>query len=122
MAEEETQKSSEEMQKSPVSEVKFHFEFDKDYRIVASNGVWGGITSRGDLQLDFFVERVGIPNSVVNVVTKDGTLSGEISRDPPRQFVRRLQMGVLMTLEDAERLHTFLAGRIKELKNMIEQG
>jgi hypothetical protein len=122
MAEEEAQKPPEEGQKSPVKEVKFYFEYDKDYRVVASNGVWGGITPRGDLQLDFFVEKVGIPDSVEYVVTQDGKLEGEIRRDPPRQFVRRMQVGVLFSLEDAERLHTFLGKRINELKKMIENG
>ncbi len=46
---------------SMPQEFEFFFEYDKDYRIVAANGVWGGITLRGDIHLDFFVERQDVP-------------------------------------------------------------
>lgn len=110
---------ADEPNKTP-SEVQFFFEYDKDYRIVATNGVWGGITPRADIQLDFFVERLGVPESIVNKVTEEGRLGGEISREPPKRVVRRLQVGVLMSLEDAELLEKFLTERIKDVKKIKE--
>ena len=60
---------AEETKKPPTPrEMKFVFEYDKDYRIVAANGVWGGVTPRGEINIDFFVERQRIPEWIKNEI------------------------------------------------------
>lgn len=103
-------------------EIEFFFEYDPEYRIVASNGVWGGMTPRGEFRLDFFVESIGIPDSVKNKIGQDGKLGKEISRNPEKKFVRRLQVGVLLTQKHAESLSEFIQKRLKEFKKATEEG
>ena len=102
------------------SEVEFFFEYDKDYRIVAANGVWGGFTPRGDIRLDFFVEGQSVPESIQNKITEDGKLGAEIagSRKPEKKIVRRLQIGVLLSQEEADSLANFIKGRLAELETI----
>jgi len=102
-------------------EIRFFFEYDKDYRIIATNGVWGGTTPAGDIQLDFFVQKIGVPESILNRVTEDGRLGDEISRQPEKRVVRRLQVGVLMSVEDAEHLASFLTDKISQMKKLREK-
>lgn len=110
---------ADETKKTPT-ELQFFFEYDKDYRVVAANGVWIGNTTRGELSLDFFVERLGIPESISNAVTEDGHLGDEISRQPEKRLVRRLQVGVLMSLEQAESMVNFLTKKIAVMKKIKE--
>ena len=112
---------ADETKKIP-SELQFFFEFDKEYRVVAANGVWIGNTPRGDLHLDFFVERLAIPESVTNKITDDGRLGDEISRQPERKIVRRMQVGVLISVEQAQSLVNFLTTRISEMKKIQDLG
>lgn len=98
------------------TEIEFFFEYDPGYRIVAANGVWGGITPRGDIQLDFFVERQGVPESVRNRVTDQGGLGDETCRNPEKRITRRLQIGVLLSQEDADTLADFLKEKVARLE------
>ncbi len=59
----------------PVGEdrhVKFVFHRAADYRVVAANCVWGGITPRGDILVEFMVESAANPETVTNLVRSDG--------------------------------------------------
>ena len=104
--------------KSPKP-VEFFFEEDLNYRIVASNGAWVGITPRGDMQIDFFVERQSIPQVVRHDLTEHG-LGEELSREPGIRIVRQLQMGVLFSLDAADSLADLIKTKIAELKKMRE--
>jgi len=99
-------------------EVEFFFEYDPGYRIISTNGVWGGLTPRGEFRLDFFVESVGIPDSVKNKITAEGKLGEEITRQPEKRFVRRLQVGVLLSQIQAEALSELIQERIKDIKDI----
>jgi hypothetical protein len=99
-------------------EVEFFFETDKDYRIIASNGAWGGITPQGDIQVDFFVERLATPESVKNSVSEEGAIGTIIEMKPPKRIVRRLQVGVLMTVEQSQKLAKFLSEKIKQVEDI----
>jgi hypothetical protein len=99
-------------------EVTFHYEFDPAYRIVGANGVWGGLTPRGDIRLDFFVESLTVPDSVVNLITPDGKLGPELARTPERRITRRLQVGILLSREQADDIADFLKARVAEFRRL----
>lgn len=94
-------------------EIEFVYEYDPNYKIVASNGVWGGITSRGDFRLDFFVESQTVPEKITNLV-EDGKLGRELSRVPAkRMYTRRMQVGVLLTQKELTTLVEFFNEQLK---------
>lgn len=95
--------------------LEFFFEYDPGYRVVATNGVWGGVTTRGELRLDFFVESVGNPERVTNEIS-EGKIGRELSRVPERRVVRRLQVGVLLSLEHAESIADFIRDKVAEVR------
>ena len=102
-------------------EIEFFFEYEPGYKVIPSNGVWGGLTPRGELRIDFFVESFGTPKSVKNKLDESGKLGEEIDRDPPQRLVRRLQMGVLLSQRDAESLAGFIQRHLKEFKDLSEK-
>ena len=110
----------------PVGEdrqVKFFFEYDPAYRLVATNGAWLGITPRGDIRIDFFVESLGNPQEVVNLITPQGQLGPELSRTPPQQrrVERRLQVGILLTLDNAESIADFIKTQVADFRKKQQE-
>lgn len=105
---------------TPPDEVEFAFEHDSGYRIIAANGVWGELTPRGDVRVDFFVEELETPQSVVNKIEKEdgnSVLGREISRVPEkRRFSRKLQVGLLLSVAHAEDVGKWLIGKAEEFR------
>lgn len=106
----------------PVGEdkkVKFVFHRADDYRMVAANSVWGGITPRGDILVEFAVETLETPENITNLVRPDGQLGDELSRTPRETYVRReLQVGMVLSMNNAESIGQWLVAKAAELKNI----
>lgn len=102
-------------------EIETFFETSKDHKTFACNGAWGGLTPRGDILIDFFIEKQALPESVKNRVESDGTLGPVIEFKPQKRIVRELQVGVLVTVEEARNLVKFLNDRIKQYDDIKGQ-
>ncbi|MEW6127721.1 MAG: hypothetical protein AB1757_11845 [Acidobacteriota bacterium] len=100
-------------------QVEFVFEYDPNYRLVPANGAWGGITPRGDIRIDFFVESQAIPHRVVNKIDiKANAIGEEIKRVPEKHFVRQIQVSILMNPSAFESLGEWIQDRLEQLKEL----
>ncbi|WP_028973132.1 hypothetical protein [Spirochaeta cellobiosiphila] len=89
-------------------EITFEFVKDPDYKMIAINGAWGGVTPRGEIKFDLFFEHVDFPEEVSYMTTPDG-LGPEVSRDPVKSsIIREVMMGIVMTPENAANLGHWL--------------
>jgi hypothetical protein len=82
--------------KQDPDEIAIEWEYDKDYRIVAANGMWGGITPRGDLRIEFFVESNSIPREAVFLKDESGSYKERSKRPEKPAVVRKIQIGVMV--------------------------
>ena len=84
--------------KKQPDEISIKWEYDKGYRLVPANGMWGGITPRGDLRIEFFVEAVPVPGSGETALLKDESGFYKERRKTPEQVtvVRKVQVGVMV--------------------------
>ena len=98
---------------SETREIKFYFEYDPNYRIVAANSAWVAITTRDDVRLDFTIEGLGNPDEIVNAITTQNDIGPELRRSPEPRLVRRLQVGVLLSLETAESIANLIKSQIQ---------
>lgn len=96
-------------------QVKFAFEYDPDYRLISANGTWSGFTPRGDFRIDFFAESMEIPEYVTHLVTPAGQLGAELSRSESK-IVRRVQFGVLLSVDQAEAAVDYIKGQITQFR------
>ena len=96
-------------------QIQIDFEFAPTYRIVPVNGAWGGFTPRGDFKIDFFVEGSGTPDSIIYEVTGTG-LGKEIQRNRSKTFVRRIEMSILLSAQQAESIADFIKRTIAAKK------
>lgn len=103
-----------------LKQIEFNFQYDPAYRIIPTNGVWGGLTPRGDIKLDFFVESTATPERIINAINNDGSLGEEIERSPNRKLVRHVQVGILMSITEAESIVNFISAKLHEYKKALE--
>ena len=98
--------------------VKFSFERDQNYRIIPVNGVWGGLTARGDVKADFFHESHPVPEEVINALTPDGRIGDELTQGQELELHRTLLVGMVLTVEQAESIGRWLQEQAAESRRL----
>ena len=108
--------------------IKFKYIFQDDYNPVYINGALGGINSQGELIVNFYLERIGLPNSIVQTIAPDGQLASIIESDPKdlnQSHVRYVCNGIIMNLQTAKTIHEWLGNHIanlEKLQNVKKEG
>ena len=103
--------------KKAPKELKFKYYFPDDYKPVYTNGVWGGITPRGEIEIHFLYDRTPLPLYSTHELTKEKGLLGIPKELEIGDFILRfVQAGVVMDLAAAESLHEWLGGKLKDLR------
>jgi hypothetical protein len=100
--------------------ITFRFQQDEDYRLIPVNGVWGGVTPRGDIKVDFFHESTSQPEVVTQEVTPDGVLGKEVERIPSKSIDRTVLVGMVLSLEHAESISRWLQDKAREVRERRE--
>ncbi len=105
------------MAKNP--QIKFKYIFDYGYNPVYANGAHGGVSPRGELVMNFYLERVALPESITHEINPNGTIGQEVDAEPAdlaQSLVRVIKSGVVMNYQNARELHYWLGERLKELE------
>lgn len=98
--------------------VKIFYEHDPAYRIVAANGMFGGITPRGELRCDFFVEYVEPPKSITLLLSNKDKPKEE--SEEPNRIVRRVQFGVLVSPSHVRSFAKWFQAKADQIDEMKE--
>ena len=110
----------------PDGTVHIEFERSPSYRVLTADGAWGGPTPRGHILVNFFVDIPISPLSVTHGVTEDGQLGPEVRRTPavddstPR-IAREIEVGVLLSPEDAEGVAHWLLEQVAILRDDLDE-
>jgi hypothetical protein len=102
-------------------EMNFKYIFTYDYSPVYVNGAHGGISPRGELVMNFYLERQPLPNSIAHEITPAGTIGPETAVEPEdlgRSLVRQVTNGVVVNYQTARELHYWLGEKLKEMEAM----
>jgi hypothetical protein len=100
-------------------ELKFKYIFDYGYNPVYANGAHGGVSPRGELVMNFYLERMALPESITHEINPNGTIGSETAAEPAdlaHSMVRFIEAGVVMNYQNARELHLWLGERIKEME------
>ena len=98
--------------------ITFEYVRSPFFRVVHSNGAWGGITPRQELAVTFYSERRSIPRHVTHEFTSDGRLGPEISREDAQNIQRECEVEVLMSMAEAVNLYRWLGTKIEEWRQI----
>lgn len=77
-----------------AKDVTVHFTKAPDYRLLPVSGAWGGPSLVGDIVVDFFVEKITAPDTVVMRMQPSGVAT-EVSRSE-QQNIREIQVGLVL--------------------------
>lgn len=105
-----------EREKATPKSVSIDFVKNSRFRVIHVDGVWGGLSPRGEwVHMHVWNERHPIPKRiVVNVVDK--RLGDEVSseREVRSDFVREVDAGLVMRLDTALGVYKWLRLRLKD--------
>lgn len=103
--------------------IVFKYLFAEGYNPLYVNGAHGGISPRGEIIMNFYMERPAIPRSIGHELNQNGTIGTEISVEPSdlkNSIVRSVENGIIMNYQTAKDLHIWLGERLRELE-AVEQ-
>jgi hypothetical protein len=100
-------------------------EYSKDpmFRSTHADGIVGGLTPNGQLHIAFFSERAQLPKRHVYTFNADGSIGPQLpeERNPRETIFRDIQVDVLMTIQAAEGLKSWLDAFIKNLRTRASE-
>ncbi len=110
------------MPQEQPDQVRFHYLKSDFFRVLHVDGVHGGISPRGQIQMAVFNERLPIPQQSVYKLV-DGGLGEEISdeRIQKEGIIREVEAELLMSVDTARSLVAWLKEKI-ELIEKLEAG
>lgn len=104
-------------------ELKFKYHFNDCYNPAYVNGAHGGVTPRGELIVNFYLERQPLPDSISHEITANGTIGRETAVDPsdtPNSLIRFVSSGIVLSHQTAKDIHVWLGEKLKELEAIEE--
>ena len=103
---------------SEGARVRFHYLKSNLYRVVHVDGAYGGVSMDGTVQMQFYSERLPIPDITVHPLLEDGTLGEEIRSERVGRdgIVREVEIGAVFDLETARSLVGWLEDKIRFLE------
>lgn len=103
--------------------IKFHFLKTSNFRNIHMDGVFGGITPRGYIQMSPFTERAPIPQVTVHSLDSSGELADEVRKERQTRdgIIREVDVNLIMDIRTAKLLLGWLNLRIQELERIIDQ-
>ena len=102
-------------------EMTFKYIFTYDYNPVYVNGAHGGVSPRGELVMNFYLERPPLPNAITHEITPNGGIGAETKVEPSdlgRSVVRQVINGVVLNYQTAADLHYWLGEQLKAMQAM----
>jgi hypothetical protein len=103
--------------------VSFKYIFTYDYNPVYVNGAHGGVSPRGELVANFYLERQPLPNEITHAISKEGAI-GDITAVEPddlhSSLVRYVPCGIVLNYDNACNLHQWLGDKIAEMERILQ--
>lgn len=97
------------IRKINIKYVKSH-----DYKAGVSSGVYGGITTNGLINANFYLDRTIIPTHEIYDVDDSGQIIGQPITEKDGDLIREVQFGTLLDIETAKNVIEWLSTKIKE--------
>lgn len=96
--------------------IEIVFQQDEGYRLIPVNGIWGGVTPRGDVKADLFHESQSQPQAITHEPTSGGELR-EVKRTPPANvFQRTVFASMVLSPEQAESIGLWFQQKAREAR------
>lgn len=96
-------------------ELTFHYKKTESYRTYHADGFYGGLTPKGNLYMEIFLERRVTPKEEVYELGPQGNLAqNPLRKEGLTGLIREIEAGVIMDYNTMVLLKNWLDGKIKE--------
>lgn len=102
------------------TKVRFVYKKSEGYQTHYANGAYGAITPRGDMEFNFFFEHRDVPEDEVMKV-EGNQLTPEEYPSTDVTVIRDINVGIIMTIEQAEALGKWFIGTIEDYRKTREE-
>ncbi|MFH1026377.1 MAG: hypothetical protein V1791_00090 [Pseudomonadota bacterium] len=102
-------------------ELTFKYVFNYGYNPSYVNGAQGGFSPRGEMVINFYLERQPLPDAITHEITAEGAIGREIAVEPKdlaNSMVRFIDTGVVMSYENAKVFHSWMGDKLREIEEM----
>ena len=102
-------------------ELTFKYLFNYGYNPTYVNGAQGGFSPRGEMVINFYLERQPLPNAISHEITAEGAIGHETSVEPKdlaNSMVRFIDTGVVMSYDNAKVFHAWLGDKLREVEEI----
>ena len=102
-------------------ELTFKYVFNYGYNPSYVNGAQGGFSPRGEMVINFYLERQPLPESITHEITPEGAIGRETEVEPTdlaNSMVRFIDTGVVMSYENARVFHAWMGDKLREMEEM----
>ncbi len=97
--------------------ITFHYDKTPSYRSYHVDGIFGGLTPRGKIYCELFIDRNPTPQTSVHELSKDGVLSGiPIKKTGKDGIIREVECGMIFDIDTATTFKEWLESKIKQYK------
>ena len=106
---------------SKKPELTFKYVFNYGYNPAYVNGAQGGFSPRGEMVINFYLERQPLPESITHEITVEGAIGRETSVEPKdlaSSMVRFIDTGVVMSYENARVFHAWMGEKLREMEEL----
>ena len=110
-----------EDKEQPPGKIEIEYQYDPDYRVVAANGIFGGVTPKGELRMDFFVEYNAVPGPGEIAYKAEGDKWAETTIPQSPKLVRRIQVGVLVSPHHIDSFAKWFRDKAQTIKLQTEE-
>jgi hypothetical protein len=104
--------------------ISFKYIFKYDYNPVYVNGAHGGVSPRGEIIANFYLERQPLPNEISHAINPDGSIGADVVAVDPENLnsliIRYVSSGVVLNYQNAKALHSWLGDKVEELERMLQ--
>lgn len=100
-------------------EITFKYVFNYGYNPSYVNGAQGGFSPRGELVINFYLERQPLPEAISHEITPQGAIGRETGVEPAdlaTSMVRYIDTGVVMNYENAKVFHAWMGEKLREVE------
>lgn len=102
-------------------ELTFKYIFNYGYNPTYVNGAQGGFSPRGEMVINFYLERQPLPDAITHEITPEGAIGRETGVEPKdlaSSMVRFIDTGVVMSYENAKVFHSWMGEKLRELEEL----
>jgi hypothetical protein len=106
---------------SKKPELTFKYVYNYAYNPSYVNGAQGGFSPRGEMVINFYLERQPLPDAITHEITPEGAIGRETEVDPKNlasSMVRFIDTGVVMSYENARVFHAWMGDKLREVEEI----